>query len=335
MSQPAPTLPQLVTGFWVSQAILAAARLDLPRHLQDGPRTAEEVAAAAGSHPAATFRLLRALASVGIFAQDDQGRFALTPLAEELGQPAGRAFALMARANYRAWGEFEHSVRTGEPAFDRAFGMPVFEFLGSDPEEAEIFDAAMTGVHGPETQPMLDAYDFAAFDTVVDVGGGNGSTLSAILRCCPDVQGVLHDLPHVVERAAPRLARDGVADRCRVEGGSFFDAVPRLETGATAYVLRHIVHDWNDERAAAILRCCREAMVHEPRSRVLIVETVIEPGNDPSFGKWLDLMMLVIGGVERSEPEYRQLLELAGLRLTRVVPTACEVSVVEAAAGEG
>lgn len=335
MPDPVPSLPQLITGYWASQAIHAAARFDLARHLGDGPRTAEEVAAAAGTHPESTLRLLRALASIGIFVQDDQQRFALTPMAEQLGHPTGRAFSLMTGSMmYRAWGELDHSICTGEPAFDRAFQKPLFEYLGGDPQAAATFDAAMTGVHGHETEPMIDAYDFSAFDTVVDVGGGNGSVLSAILRRNPRLRGVLYDLPHVVERAADLFEREAVADRCSVEGGSFFESVPELPSRTTAYLMRHIVHDWSDDRAAAILRHCRQAIGRDSRSRVLIVETVIQPGNDAGFGKWLDLMMLVIGGKERTETQYRDLLAAAGLDLIRIVPTACEVSVVEARAQE-
>lgn len=335
MSDVGPSLPQLVTGYWISQAIYAAAWFDLPRHLAAGPRTAEEVAVAAGTHPESTFRLLRALASVGIFVQDGQERFALAAMGEELRDPAGRAFSLMTgNTMYRAWGELAHSVRTGEPAFDHAFQQPVFEFLRDHPEEAEIFDAAMTGVHGPETEPMIDAYDFSVFETVVDVGGGNGSVLSAILSRAPRLKGVLYDLPDVADRAAPLLDQTGVADRCTVTGGSFFESVPRVSGGPTAYMLRHIVHDWRDDDAAVILRHCREAIGQERGSRVLLVETVIEPGDATDFGKWLDLMMLVVGGKERTETQYRDLLKAAGLELTRITPTASVVSVVEAAVAE-
>ena len=172
---------------------------------------------------------------------------------------------------------------------------------------------------------MLDAYDFSGIGVLADIGGGNGSTLVGVLGRYPEMRGILFDLPGVVERARAEIEAAGLADRCEVVGGSFFEAVPG---GADAYLLRHIIHDWDDEKAAAILRNVRRAMGEG--ARLLVVEGVIPPGNEPSFGKLLDLTMLVIpGGLERTEEEYRRLYEAAGFRLTRIVPTAAEVSVIE------
>jgi SAM-dependent methyltransferase len=204
------------------------------------------------------------------------------------------------------------------------FGKPFFHYMSANPDRWRIYDDAMTGVHDSETIPVLDAYDFTPFETIVDVGGGNGLALAAILRRHPGIRGVLFDLPAVADRAREVVAGAGVSDRCRIEGGDFFDSVP---SSGDAYLLRHVIHDWEDGEAIAILKNCRDAM--QPGGRVLVVETVIPAGNEPCFGKWLDLMMLVVGGRERTREQYGDLFSAAGLRLTRVVPTAHEVSVIE------
>jgi len=185
----------------------------------------------------------------------------------------------------------------------------------------------MTEVHGAETEPVLEAYDFSPFRTVVDVGGGNGTQLAAILRRYPSTTGILYDLPAVVERAPTNILRLGLADRCRLLGGDFFASIP---AGSDAYVMRHVIHDWDDVAAVAILRNCRKAM--GPGGRVLVIENVIPSGNGPGFGKWLDLMMLVAGGRERTEEQYRQLFAKAELAVHRVIPTTHEVSVIEGVA---
>jgi hypothetical protein len=225
---------------------------------------------------------------------------------------------------HAAWGELLHSARTGEPGFHKRFGMPFFQYMREHPERHSFYDAAMEAVHGSETEPMLDAYDFSVFRTVVDIGGGNGSVLAGILRRHPTVQGILFDLPAVAERTRSSLAVSSLADRIRIESGDFFSAVP---VKADVYVLRHILHDWLDPDAVAILHNCREAMA--AGSKLLVVEMVIPPGNEPSFGKWLDLMMLLVAGQERTEKEYRRLFSAAGLEMTRVIPTESDVSIVE------
>jgi len=200
-------------------------------------------------------------------------------------------------------------------------------YLAEHPERGRIFDAAMNSVHGRESGAVLEAYDLSAYRTIVDVGGGNGANLLEILRRYPSARGILFDLPAVVEGARPASSKNGLASRVEFAGGDFFEAVPE---GADAYFLRHIVHDWDDVAATRILANCRAAM--PPEGRVLVVENVIPPGNEASFGKWLDLMMLVIGGRERTEEEYRALFAGAGLRLCRVIPTSADVSVREAVA---
>jgi len=321
----------MLTTYWVSQALYVAAKLKLADRLKDGPRTADELASATGTHAASLYRLLRALASVGVFAEDDGHRFALTPLAECLRSDVPGSQWAMAVMNgeehYLSWGELLYSVQTGKPAFEKLFGAGVFDFLSRDPEKARIFDEAMVGVHGRETAAMLDVYDFSGVRVLADVGGGNGSLLMVVLKKYPGLRGILFDLPGVAERARANLAAAGLSGRCEVAGGNFFDTVAG---GADAYLLRHIIHDWDDERAIRILKNVHRAM--GDGGRLLVVESVIPPGNAPSFGKLLDLTMLVIpGGKERTEKEYRELFTAAGFRLTRIVPTAAEVCVIEGA----
>jgi len=331
MSQPAApnTLASMMTGYWISQAIYVAAKLALPDLLKEGPQTAEQLAAATKTQPAAMYRLLRALASVGLLREDHERRFSLQPMAEPLCSDAKnsqRSLAIMTgEEHFACWGELLYSVRTGRNAFEKIFGEPIFNYLSKHPEQAQIFDEAMVGVHGRETGAMLDAYDFSAIRTLADVGGGNGSVLRGVLQKYPSMQGMLCDLPGVVERARPRIVEAGLADRVQTIPTDFFAAVP---TGADAYLMRHIIHDWNDEQSLQILKNVRRAI--GAAGRLLLVESVIPPGNDPSFAKLLDLNMLVIpGGKERTETEYRELYSAAGFRLSGITPTRADVSVIE------
>jgi hypothetical protein len=335
MNEPDPRMDffrQVFGGAWITQALSVAAELGVADVLAAGPCATHDLAARTGAHAGSLGRLMRALASVGVFAEDAAGRWMLSPLADLLRSDvpgSQRAFATMMGAEFdAAWGELLHSVRTGEPGFERRFGRPFFRHMEENPARHAIYDLAMTGVHGRESGPVLEAYDFGAFRHVVDVGGGNGLNLAAILARHPALRGTLFDLPSVADRARTSLAASPVAPRLRIEGGDFFAAVP---AGGDAYVLRHIVHDWQDAEAATILRRCREAMA--PGGRVLVVEMVVPPANEPGFGKWLDLMMLLVGGRERTRDEYERLFAAAGLRLARVVPTSCDVSVLEGVAG--
>lgn len=328
MSQQA-RLAQMLSGYWTSQCLYVAAKLELPDQLFDGPKTAEQLAHAAGVHAPSLYRLLRALASLGVFAEDEQHRFRLTPLAEPLRKNVpGSQWAwavMMGDEHYACWGRLFDTVRTGELAFDKLYGSPVFDYLSQHPDKAAIFDEAMVSIHGPETAAMLDAYDFAGIRTLADVGGGNGSLLTVVLKRHPRLNGLLYDLPGVIERARQNLGAAGVADRCQTAAGNFFESVP---AGADAYLMRHIIHDWTDEQCQTILRNIRQVIPRD--GRLLVVEFVIPPGNEPFFGKLLDLnMMLIPGGKERTEAEYRDLFASAGFRLTRIMPTRTEISIVE------
>ncbi len=329
-SPPRATLLQMMTGYWVSQALYVAAKLGIADLLADGPVDCEDLAAATNTHAPSLQRVLRALASVGVFTEVSPGSFALTPLAELLRTETPgsmSALAIMyAEEQYRAWGEMLHSVRTGEMAFDHQFGMGYFEYLAQHPEADRVFNEAMTGWTQQLVGAVVDTYDFSPFHTVVDVGGGYGALLATILRNNPGTRGILFEQPHVIASAEEELVAAGVADRCTFVGGDFFVEVP---AGGDAYVLSQILHDWDDERCVAILGQCRRAM--PDHGKLLVVELVLPPGDDPFLGKWLDLHMLVLlGGRERMATEYDALFRAAGFKLARVVPTSPGPSVVEA-----
>jgi hypothetical protein len=328
---PGLRLREMLTAYWTSMSIGLAAKLGIADLLVGGPKSPAELAKATGTLTEPLYRLLRALASVGIFVEDEQGRFALTPLAEPLRSDvpgSSRAMAIMiTEEQFLTWGHLEYSLRTGKIAFDHVYGKPVFDYLAENPDKAKIFDQAMVSVHGRESNAMCDAYDFSAFGTLIDVGGGNGSLLRTVLDRVPTLQGILYDLPHVVERAKANLPA-----RCEAIGGSFFDSVPAYDGRAgrtpVAYLMRHIIHDWDDEKSLTILRNVRKVI--SALDRLLVVEIVVPAGNAPSFSKFMDLhMMLIPGGKERTETEYGDLFAKAGFRLTRIVPTASDVSMIE------
>ena len=329
-TSPRVQLERMITGYWLSQAVYVAAKLGIADLVADGPKSVGELAERTGSDPRALYRLLRALASVEVFAEDDQRRFGLTPAAGYLRSDvpgSQRSLAIMmGEEHFRAWGELLYSVQTGKVAFDHVYGTGVFDYLEQHPDKAQIFDNAMTGIHGRETAPMLEAYDFSRFKVVADIGGGNGSVLASVLGRHANLRGILFDLPHVVDRAGQHLIEAGVADRCQTIAGSFFETVP---AGADAYLMRHIIHDWDDERSCVILRNCRSVIGEN--GKLLLVESVIPPANEPSQGKLLDLVMMVVpGGMERTEEEFRQLLADSGFRLSEVYRTTTPVSIIEA-----
>jgi hypothetical protein len=319
---------QMFSGSWITQGIWVAAELGIADLLTDGPRTAGELAEVTHTQGNALYRVLRALASVGIFEENAHGSFSLTPLADLLrtdGSASQRPFAIMMGAElHGAWAELLHSVQTGEPGFEKKFGVPFFQYMTEHPDRHSIYDSAMGNFGKEESKSVLDAYDFSSFRIVVDVGGGSGMFLTAMLNHYPALHGVLFDLPDVADRARSSILGSKLSGHCRIEGGDFLTSVP---ADADAYVMQHIIHDWQDDEAIAILRNCREAMNVD--GRILVIEMVIPPANEPFFGKWLDLMMLLIGGRERTQEEYSRLFWAAGLKLNRVIPTASEVSILE------
>ena len=324
-------LLRMMTGYWVSKALSVAAELGLADLLRDGPRTTDELAAACGADAPTLYRLLRALASVGVFTETagEGRRFALTPLAELLRSDVPGSMRALARMygseQYRAWDGLLDSVRTGSPAFDREFGASYFDYLTRSPGAGVVFNEAMTGWTTQVASAVAAAYAFAGSETVVDVGGGHGLLLATVLRAHPEMRGVLFDLPQVVAGAQPLLAAEGVADRCMAVGGDFFASVPE---GGSVYMLAQILHDWDDDRCRVILQNCRRAI--RPDGRILVVEQVLPPGNEPALGKWLDLHMLVLlTGRERTAAEYGALFAAAGFTLTAVIPTTSGASIVE------
>jgi hypothetical protein len=335
-SQASEQMAQMIMGFRVTQMIYVAARLGIADLLHERPRTAEELAGATGTHAPSLYRLLRALAGAGIFAEDAQGRFGMTPLAEPLrtGVPGSRrqqAILFGEEARWRAWGDLLYSVTTGEPAFPHLFSTTMWEYQSGRPELNAAFNDFMTAITAPSTPAVVAAYDFSGIDTLVDVGGGHGLLLAAILRANPHLRGILCDAPHVIEGARPLLEEAGVLDRCELASCDFFSSVP---PGADAYLLKSIVHDWSDDLALAILQTCRRAI--PDHGRLLLVENIVPPGNDPHPGKLTDLQMLVmLGGRERTESEFRSLLSAAGFTLTRTIPTESPVSIVEAVPSPG
>jgi hypothetical protein len=322
---------QMVNSHRVSQAIHVAATLGVADLLQGGPRSIDELAEATETHAPTLYRLLRALAGVGIFAEVD-GRFCLTPLAEYLRTDAPmslRPWAINVGQLYywTSWGHLLESVRTGKPAFSHLYGTTVWDYRADHPEEEAIFMKAMTALSAGVADAVARSYDFSGIDVLVDVGGGEGSLLAAILAANPTLRGILFDQPHVVAAAGATLERVGVSDRCQIVGGSFFDTVP---AGADAYLLKSIVHDWDDAPAIDILRRCREAITDT--GRLLVVEQVIRPGNEPDPVKFSDLNMLVMpGGRERTPEDFGRLYTEAGFTLTQVIPTGAGVSVIEGA----
>jgi hypothetical protein len=335
-SQPNQAMPpqlavlQMASGYWVSQSIYVAAKLGIADLLKDSPKSCDELATATGTNAQALYRVLRALASVGVFAETELKHFTLTPLAACLQSDVPNSFRafviLLGEEQYRAWGEFMHSVQTGGSSFEHVYGMNIFEYYAQNPEPAKIFDEAMTNGSVIESAAIAASYDFSSIRTLVDVAGGEGLLIASILKSNPTLKGVLFDQPYVIERAKPFMKAEGVLERCQLAAGNFFESVPE---GGDAYILKHIIHDWDDERAIAILKQCHKVMPEN--GKVLVAEQVIPPGNEPFMGKLLDLNMLVMtpGGCERTEAEYRALFEKAGFKLTRIVPTQEEVSIIE------
>ena len=336
MSQPQTPPPhiqiiQMATGYWVSRLVGAAASLGLADHLANGPKSAADLAGPTGTNPRALHRLMRSLAGFGILSQDGGDKFALTELGDALrsdapGSARSTILAMSGPWMWKAFGEFQYSLETGKTAMEKVFGMPLFDYLAQHPKESAQFSEAMVGIHGPEPPAVAEAYDFSSVGSIVDVGGATGNMLAHILARYPQPRGVLFDRSHVVAEAPALLRSRGVEDRVSIEPGNFFEHVP---PGGDVYILSHIIHDWNEDQCLTILGNCRKAM--KPGARLLIVEFVLPEGNTPHFGKLVDMVMLAIpGGEERTAAEYDTLLKTAGLKMTRVVPTTTDVSIVEA-----
>jgi hypothetical protein len=323
-------MPMLFGGL-MQQAIRAVAKLCIPDLLAERSQTAAELAAGTATHAPSLYRVLRTLASAGVFAETPDHRFELTPVAELLRTDVPnsmRDFAIMQGEewNWRGVGELMHSVRCGGTAHAKVHGMELFEYLSRQPEDGQLFDRAMTSYSLSAAPALVEAYDFSCAGTIADIGGGHGILLAAMLKANPQARGILFDLPSVIDGAGDLLQLEGVQQRVSLVAGDFFQSVP---AGADIYTMKNVLHDWDDERSVAILRNVHSAMGH--RGKVLVVELVVAEGNEPGPAKLVDLQMLVTtGGRERTAAEFGKLLEESSFRLTGVVPTNSPMSIIEA-----
>jgi hypothetical protein len=330
-SQAAQLLFQLGTGYIASSALYVAAKLTIADKLAKGPRTTTALAAEAGVQEDGLYRVLRALASLGVFEETSPRTFALNAAGELLRTDRPDSIHPMALwltdpFHFRVYAETMHSVKTGQPAADKLVGKPVFEYFGEQPELSAVFNDAMTQFSGAVAPAAVKAYDFSGIDTLVDVAGGHGEVLMTVVRAHPKMRGILFDIEHVIAGAKPRIAAAGLADRIETATGDFFNAVP----AGDAYIMKHIIHDWDDERAVAILKNIRSTITSRD-GRLILLETVLQPGNQPDLGKLIDLEMLLLpGGRERTAEEFTTLLAKGGFALAKVVPTESPLALIEA-----
>ncbi|MBI2832115.1 MAG: methyltransferase [Chloroflexi bacterium] len=334
-NQPIPPpdalLMELVHGYMVSKALQAAAEIGIADLLADSPRTVEDLARATSTNPSALFRLLRALAARGIFRQNESGCFENTPLSEPMrsGSPDSVRDYLSYTphdGNIRAWMRFMSVLQTGEPEFVAANGCDLWGYFRQHPDIGEQFDRAMTALTTRSNRVVQEEYDFSSIKTIIDIGGGQGLLLASLLKKYPQMRGALFELPAVVENAKGYIKTQGVADRCEFVAGDAFKSIP---AGYDAYVYQHILHDWSDEKCAVLLERCREAI--PANGKLIILDAVMAPGNEPHPSKWFDLyMMVALGGRERTEEDFRSLLRNAGFNLTLARPLPVPVGIVEA-----
>ena len=320
---------QLLNGAYVAGAVSCLAQLGIPDLIEAAPKSAEELARKIGADPQALYRLMRATASVGVLSEGRDGRFSQTPMSAVLrsdAAPGLRAFAIMGGREWhgRGWSHLHHCVRTGKQALDQIYGTPVFEFLNQNPVEAQIFNDAMTELSMIDGPAVAEAFNFEGIRSIVDVGGGHGLLLATILKRNTHLHGTLYEIQRVIEGAANGPLKP-VMERCTLASGDMFSSVP---AGADAYIMKHIIHDWPDDQCLKILKACRKSV--NSGGRLLVVDNVIQPGNDFSPGKFLDLQMLIFpGGCERSEKQFRDLFAGASWQLSRIIPTTAGDSIVE------
>ena len=321
-SPPPPAqMMQMITGFWTSCCIYAAAKLNIGDLLAEKPKTAAQLASETQTHAPSLYRLLRALSSVGVFSENEKSEFELTPLGNTLrsdvpGSMKAMAIALLG-THYSAWGNLLHSIKTGEIAFDNLHNMPIYKYYETHPEDGVNFTKAMSGLTQAVIMNILSAYDFSSFKTIVDIGGGNGTLLNGILNKAPNSKGIVFDEEYIKNEALQNIEKNNLQQRCSFEAGSFFEKVP---SGASAYLMKYILHGWVDENSKKILANVYKAMPQD--SKLLIIESVISDRNIPQSGKFMDINMLVIsGGVERTEKEWKNLIESAGLKISKIIST--------------
>lgn len=330
-SPPAEAMFRMITGFWVSQIIGVAAKLGIAEYLHDGPKSADELACLTGCEPSALFRVLRAAASLGVFHLSADGRFLLTPLGETLrsdvpGSMREMAIMQTSPGHWLPWGKLESAVRTGTRQTVTTLGCELFEHYAKSPGEAAAFSGAMGNLSALVAAEVAGNVDTSGMARAVDVGGAEGTLIAALLGKNPSLKGIVFDLPHVTASATAKLAALDLLGRCEVVAGDFFKSVP----SADLYVLKQILHDWNDEQATTILSNCARSM--SPRGRVAIVEMVIPGDGSPTLAQLMDVNMLaILPGRERTQAEYASLLQAVGLRVERLVPTHSPFQILEAA----
>jgi O-methyltransferase domain/Dimerisation domain len=320
---------QIMNGSHVAGAVSCLAQLGIPDLVASAPKSADELATQIGADPQALYRLMRATASVGVLSEGPDGKFSQTPTSAVLrsnATPSLRAFAIMTGREWhaRGWSHLEYCVRTGKQALDQIYGAPVFEFLKQHPDEAQIFNDAMTELSMMDSPAVAQAYNFDSLHSIVDVGGGLGLLLATILEKNPHLHGTLFEAPHVIAGAANGPLKP-VMERCTMASGDMFSSVP---AGADAYIMKHIIHDWPDDLCIQLLKACRKGV--NSGGKLLVVDNVIQPGNDFSPGKFLDLQMLIFpSGCERTEKQFHNLFSAAGWQLSRIIPTVVPDSIVE------
>ena len=320
---------QLLNGAYVAGVLSCIAQLGIPDLVEHGPKSADELASKIGADPRALYRLMRASASVGVLSEGPDGKFSETPMSAVLrsnANPSLRGLAIMPGREWhaRGWAKLDYCVKTGKQALDEIYGAPLFQYLPQHPEEAKIFNQAMSDLSTLDSPAVADAYSFGEFHSIVDVAGGHGLLLATIMGRNPHLKGTLYEVPHVLEGAKNGPLKP-MMERCTLSSGDMFSSVP---AGADGYIMKHIIHDWPDDVCIKILKACRKAV--NPGGKLLVVDNVIQPGNEFAPGKFLDIQMLIFpGGCERTEKEFREIFAAAGWRLSRVIPTAVPESIVE------
>lgn len=329
---PQLALARMMSGYAVSQLIYVAAKLGIPDLLRDGPLTIDQLATSAGAHQTSLLRVMRGLAAVGLFKESNNKTFEITPLGQYLRTDAPDSLApvaLFSQDSYAAWGQLLRAVETGEPAFNHVFGMHRYQYLEQHPDAAVRFNAAMALLSSQLRRAVVAGYDFSRFGTAIDIGGGQGGLLIELLRANPALRGILFDTAGVAAAVGKGFEEAGLIERCDVVAGDFFESVP---SGGDVYLLSHVIHNWRDDDSTRILKNCREAMDSE--STLLIVEIIMPDECGPSFSSYplvmTDLQMFVMtGGRERTEAEFRVLLETAGFELKRIIRTQALESIIE------
>lgn len=330
--QPADILMQIATGHFVAAALYGVLSTGIPDLLKSGSKSVAELAALAGVHEGALYRVMRALSAAGVFTENPARTFSLTSVSEPLCKDVPNSVRQMALwltlpFHFEVYGELSHSLRTGETVAEKLYGLPCFDYIAQNKEVNDAFNDAMTEFSANVIPAVLEAYDFGGLSgkTLVDIAGGHGKVLTEILKKHPGVRGILFDLDHVAKGAVPRIESEGLSSRCAVAHGDFFKSVP----SGDAYIMKHIIHDWDDVHSLTILKNIHAAAA--PGASLFLIEAAMAPGNEPHFAKVVDLeMMLLPGGCERTEREYRDLLAQAGFKLTKVVKTKSPLDLLEA-----